>query len=69
MNYVLKCTSTNIDWKSENLSYECASLSVGKEIPFLIKRESSLPWSQGGPPLDPQTEPDRFNSHSYNLGL
>jgi len=69
MEYVLNCTSTNIDWKSENHSYECASLSAGKEIPFLIKREDSLPWSQGGPPLDPQTEPDRFNPHPYTLHL
>jgi len=69
MDYVLKCTSTKIDWKSENHSYECASLSAGKEIAFLIKREGSLPWSQGGPPLDPQTEPDTFSPHPYTLCL
>jgi len=43
MDYVLKCTSTNTDWKSENHSYECASLSAGKEIAFLIKCVGSLP--------------------------
>jgi hypothetical protein len=56
MDYVVKNTSTNIDWKSENNSYECSSLSAGKEIPFVIKREGSLPWAQGGQPLDPQTD-------------
>jgi hypothetical protein len=69
MDYVLKCTSTNTDWKSENHSNECASLSASKEIPFLIKREDSSPWSQGGPPLDPQTEPYSFSPHPYTLRL
>jgi len=69
MDYVLKCTSTNIDWKGENHSYECATLSTGKEFAFLIKCEGSLPWSQGGPPLDPQTEPDRSSPHPYTLSL